>query len=169
MQPEEAVQRQRALGAAVLSAGSGRSLAGGVRARSEQSAEIQPVRHRQILVHHHARSAGQQHRAGRRLWQLERIGQPVTSNDGRFIVAPVTSFDVKADKGHTRLWLFSADGKRVATPIYDGTPLGAGAKIKGPAVIEEVTTTIVIEPGWTAVLDASGSYLITRDKKKAAH
>ena len=47
-----------------------------------------------------------------RLWQLERIGQPVTSNDGRFIVAPVTSFDVKADKGHTRLWLFSADGKQ---------------------------------------------------------
>jgi N-methylhydantoinase A len=31
-----------------------------------------------------------------------------------------------------------------------------------------VTTTIVVEPGWTAVLDASGSYLITRDKKKKA-
>ncbi|MDX5405676.1 MAG: S9 family peptidase [Chromatiaceae bacterium] len=51
-----------------------------------------------------------------RLWQLERIGQPVTSNDGRFIVAPVTQFDVKADKGHTRLWLFSADGKQ-QTPL----------------------------------------------------
>ncbi|MEO3864497.1 S9 family peptidase [Rheinheimera fenheensis] len=51
-----------------------------------------------------------------RLWQLERIGQPVTSNDGRFIVAPVTKFDIKADKGHTRLWLFSADGKQ-QTPL----------------------------------------------------
>ena len=51
-----------------------------------------------------------------RLWQLERIGQPVTSNDGRFIVAPVTKYDVKADKGHTRLWLFSADGKQ-QTPL----------------------------------------------------
>lgn len=51
-----------------------------------------------------------------RLWQLERIGQPVTSNDGRFIVAPVTKFDVKADEGHTRLWLFSADGKQ-QTPL----------------------------------------------------
>ena len=29
-----------------------------------------------------------------RLWQLERIGQPVASNDGRYIVAPVTKFDV---------------------------------------------------------------------------
>ncbi|MDZ4392725.1 hypothetical protein [Cypionkella sp.] len=36
----------------------------------------------------------------------------------------------------------------------------------GPAVIEEVTTTIVIEPGWSATLDASGSYLITRKEKK---
>ena len=70
----------------------------------------------------------------------------------------------KALKGY-RQAVFSADGIAIKTPIYDGTPLGAGATIKGPAVIEEVTTTIVIEPGWTAVLDASGSYLITRDKK----
>jgi N-methylhydantoinase A len=35
-------------------------------------------------------------------------------------------------------------------------------------VIEEVTTTIVLEPGWTARLHASGSYLITRDRKKGA-
>jgi N-methylhydantoinase A len=72
----------------------------------------------------------------------------------------------KALKGQ-RDAVFSADGKRSRTPIYDGTPLGAGAVIKGPAVIEEVTTTIVIEPGWTARLDASGSYLITRDRKGA--
>lgn len=73
----------------------------------------------------------------------------------------------KALKGH-RDAVFSADGKRHRTPIYDGTPLGAGATIKGPAVIEEVTTTIVIEPGWTARLNESGSYLITRDHRKGA-
>ena len=66
----------------------------------------------------------------------------------------------KAVKGHRKA-IFSADGKQVKTPIYDGEKLGAGATIKGPAIIEEVTTTIVIEPGWTAKLDASGSYLIT--------
>jgi len=47
-----------------------------------------------------------------RMWQLERIGSPVASADGQFIVAPVTRFDVTADQGHTRLWLFSADGKQ---------------------------------------------------------
>lgn len=70
----------------------------------------------------------------------------------------------KALKGHRKA-IFSADGKQVKTPVYDGGKLGAGASIKGPAIIEEVTTTIVIEPGWTAKLDASGSYLITSGRK----
>jgi N-methylhydantoinase A len=34
-------------------------------------------------------------------------------------------------------------------------------QIQGPAVIEELTTTIVVNPGWTARLDDSGSYVIT--------
>lgn len=55
-----------------------------------------------------------------RLWQLERIGTPVTSSDGRYIVAPVTGFDVKADKGQTRLWLFSADGKQQTALTAEG-------------------------------------------------
>ena len=70
----------------------------------------------------------------------------------------------KALKG-TRKAIFEASGKSTKTPIYDGGKLGAGAAIAGPAIIEEVTTTIVIEPGWMAKLDASGSYVITRKKK----
>ena len=58
--------------------------------------------------------------------------------------------------------IFAADGKLIDTPVYDGSKLGAGATIKGPAIIEEVTTTIVIEPKWSARLDVSGSYVITR-------
>jgi N-methylhydantoinase A len=54
----------------------------------------------------------------------------------------------------------------VKTPVYDGDVLGAGAIVAGPAIIEEVTTTIVIEPGWTAALHESGSYVITRTKAK---
>jgi len=38
--------------------------------------------------------------------------------------------------------------------------LGAGDRIIGPAVIEEVTTTIVIEPDWTAELTETGVYLL---------
>jgi N-methylhydantoinase A len=66
----------------------------------------------------------------------------------------------KALKGHRKA-IFFADGKTVETPLYDGSKLGAGAKVKGPAIIEEVTTTIVIEPGWNARLDESGSYVLS--------
>ena len=66
-------------------------------------------------------------------------------------------------KGYRKA-IFDASGKSTKTPIYDGELIGAGAKIVGPAIIEEVTTTIVIEPGWISVLDVSGSYVITRKR-----
>jgi N-methylhydantoinase A len=70
----------------------------------------------------------------------------------------------KALKGYRKA-IFHSSGKPTRTPIYDGGLLGAGASIAGPAIIEEVTTTIVIEPDWAARLDASGSYVMTRKKK----
>jgi N-methylhydantoinase A len=67
----------------------------------------------------------------------------------------------KAVKGYRKA-IFSAAGRPQRTAVYDGGRLGAGATVSGPAIIEEVTTTIVVEPGWTAKLDTSGSYVITR-------
>lgn len=62
--------------------------------------------------------------------------------------------------------IFSAEGKAVGVPVYDGSTLGAGAVINGPAIIEEVTTTIVVEPKWSARLDGSGSYVMTRHRAR---
>ncbi|MCG6117936.1 MAG: S9 family peptidase [Aquimonas sp.] len=45
-----------------------------------------------------------------RSWQIQRIGSPVVSPDGRRIVAPVTRFDMAEDRGHTDLWMWNADG-----------------------------------------------------------
>ncbi|WZB69562.1 hydantoinase/oxoprolinase family protein [Achromobacter xylosoxidans] len=58
--------------------------------------------------------------------------------------------------------LFEGDGPWTATPVYDGGKLLAGDAIAGPAVIEEPTTTIVVRPGWQALLHGSGTYLLTR-------
>lgn len=63
-------------------------------------------------------------------------------------------------KGH-RDMVFSADGNVQSTPIFDGSALGAGDTLQGPAVIEEVTTTIVVEPGWTVNLHETGTYVLT--------
>ena len=61
-----------------------------------------------------------------------------------------------------RPMIFSADGNAVEGPVYDGASFAAGATVEGPAVIEEDTTTIVIEPGWRATLHESGSYVLKR-------
>jgi N-methylhydantoinase A len=49
----------------------------------------------------------------------------------------------------------------VETPVYDGTRLGPGADLVGPALIEEPFTVVVLAPGDRARLDQHGNYDIT--------
>jgi N-methylhydantoinase A len=51
-------------------------------------------------------------------------------------------------------------GRFVTTRIYAGPQLRAGHRIKGPAIIEEPFTTIVLHPGQQATLDRQGNYRI---------
>lgn len=51
-------------------------------------------------------------------------------------------------------------GRFVEVPIYDGPRMRAGQKVRGPAIIEEPFTTIVLHPGQRAVLDRTGNYRI---------
>jgi len=73
---------------------------------------------------------------------------------------PASAGIQQALKGH-RDMIFSADAVGQNTPVYDGQKLGANDTIVGPAVIEEPTTTIVIQPGWVSTLNASGTYVIS--------
>jgi N-methylhydantoinase A len=49
----------------------------------------------------------------------------------------------------------------VETAIYDGNAVSVGARIEGPALIEEPFTVVVLAPGDVATLDANGNYDIT--------
>ena len=49
----------------------------------------------------------------------------------------------------------------VDTPVFDGTRLGKGATVEGPALIEEPFTVVVVPPGTTATLDALGNYVVS--------
>jgi len=49
----------------------------------------------------------------------------------------------------------------VATPVYDGSVLGVGATVKGPALIEEPFTVVAVAPGWTCTLGSHTSYELT--------
>lgn len=65
-----------------------------------------------------------------------------------------------------RPMIFNADGSYTDTPVYDGNKLGEGDELTGPAIIEETTTTIVIDPGWHIRLDAGNTYIM-RDQQTA--
>jgi len=64
----------------------------------------------------------------------------------------------------SRNLIFSETGNLIKTPVYDGNKLSPGNKINGPAVVEEDTTTLVIEPEWFLELHKSGTYIIKRKK-----
>ena len=47
--------------------------------------------------------------------------------------------------------------------VYHGPDLRAGHRLVAPAIIEETFTTIVVPPGWTAIVDDAGDYRLERD------
>ena len=46
------------------------------------------------------------------------------------------------------------------TPVYDGAEIRPGHRIVGPALIEELTTTVLAGPGDTLVVDDDGNFFI---------
>ena len=53
-------------------------------------------------------------------------------------------------------------GGFVDAPVFDGSLLGAGIEIAGPALIEEPFTVVVVPPGMTARLGPRCNYTLTR-------
>jgi N-methylhydantoinase A len=70
-----------------------------------------------------------------------------------------TELPDEARKGSRRAWF---DGEFVETQVFDGALLRPGNELDGPAIIEEVTTTIVVAPDWHASLDGRGFYVLRR-------
>src|SRR4029077_18848583 len=54
------------------------------------------------------------------------------------------------------------DGADTDTPVYQRRELAKDQIIAGPAIIEERETTIIILPGWTATVHATGSIMATK-------
>src|SRR4051812_17093294 len=50
----------------------------------------------------------------------------------------------------------------VAAAVYDRALLGAGDEVRGPAVLEEFSSTVPVHPGFAARVDAHGNLLIRR-------
>ena len=72
----------------------------------------------------------------------------------------LTSVIPKDAKNTTRDIYWADLKKSVKTPIFDGSKLKPGNKIKGPCVIETAQTNVVLHPGRTLKVDAFGNFEI---------
>jgi N-methylhydantoinase A len=54
-----------------------------------------------------------------------------------------------------------ADGEWHEAGVYERLQLAVGASIAGPALLEQADTTIFVDPGLVAVVDAFGNLVIT--------
>ncbi|MCG3135271.1 MAG: Dipeptidyl-peptidase 5 [Planctomycetes bacterium] len=58
------------------------------------------------------------------LWKIPRVGAPVPSPDGSCALVTVTTWDIEADKGRSRIWAVPADGsppRPVTSPDHDAS------------------------------------------------
>jgi N-methylhydantoinase A len=74
-------------------------------------------------------------------------------------LAPTGSGSIAAARTGSRP-MFAA-GCWADTPVYDRLALPVGAEIAGPAVLEQLDTTIIVEPGQTARVDDFGNVVLS--------
>ena len=79
---------------------------------------------------------------------------------------PVEKIPAACHKGGRKAYFREAGGM-VDTPFYLGMPLLYGNKIQGPAVIVRPTTTIAVQPGYTAEVTRYGNYLLLNGNRRA--
>jgi N-methylhydantoinase A len=72
-----------------------------------------------------------------------------------------TSDSSHALSGERPMLFRGFDGYRPC-PVYSGPALQPGNRLCGPAVVEEVNTTIVVFPGFEVGLTPHGAFLMTR-------
>lgn len=65
-----------------------------------------------------------------------------------------------------RRGVFRGPGE-VDLPVYERSLAPVGSVVDGPCVIEQYDATLVVEPGWQAVLDATGQIILTHQRQEA--
>jgi N-methylhydantoinase A len=63
-----------------------------------------------------------------------------------------------AEIGRRPVWF---EGTWLDTPIYDRARLPLGASFEGPAILEQMDSTTVVDPGVRVVVDAAGNLILT--------
>jgi N-methylhydantoinase A/oxoprolinase/acetone carboxylase beta subunit len=113
------------------------------------------------------------HSAHERVYGYARAGQPVEIVNFRAVhthrvpsprLAP--SFRAQGAAADARVGerpAYFAAAAFVPTPVYARACLPVGARVEGPAIVEQADTTTVVPPGWAAQVEDSGNLRIRRD------
>ncbi|MFJ5486356.1 hydantoinase/oxoprolinase family protein [Hansschlegelia beijingensis] len=106
-----------------------------------------------IATFHHEH--GREHNYSRpgapvEIYRLSVIATGVTAKAKFAEFEPV---DAKPEPSGARMVRFDELPEAVETPVYDRTDLRAGMKVAGPAVIDQLDSTVIVPPGVTAEVD----------------
>jgi N-methylhydantoinase A len=84
-----------------------------------------------------------------------RAGRP------RVPLAQVPAGPPPSPRATRRIWL---DGRPTGAAVYDRAMLGRGARLVGPAIVEQPDTTVLVPAGSEAEVDRFGNLLIGRSR-----
>ena len=83
--------------------------------------------------------------------------EPTSSDNVIESAAPANSV-----KG-TRTVYFAAD-EAIETKIYERDKLPFGARLNGPAIVEQFDSTIVVPEAWVGRIDGYGNLILSREE-----
>ena len=95
---------------------------------------------------------------------LRVVAKGITDKPHKKIKLPspnINSSD-KALTGHRKAF-FGDEFKD--TPVYDGLQLSPGSTVLGPALLEQETTTVMVQPNFQLTCDELGNYLVYHKKQ----
>ena len=87
-------------------------------------------------------------------WRLTAVGRQAPVDLPRFEPGPLP------EPARRRAWFPESEGW-TATAVYRRDTLPAGARLQGPAIVEERESTTVLPPGMEAEVDAYGNLLVS--------
>jgi len=87
------------------------------------------------------------------------IGAP--SPVGRGKQRPYASREKPTPIERRDVWFGEGAPKAIETPFFDRQGLGAGQRLRGPAVLVQMDCTTVVAPGWRAEVDELGNLVMT--------
>ncbi|MCY4454343.1 MAG: hydantoinase/oxoprolinase family protein [Immundisolibacterales bacterium] len=73
---------------------------------------------------------------------------------------PAAAAGTPEPSGRRGVW---HDGRSIPVDVYPRSGVGAGALVRGPAIIEQADTTTFLLPGWQARADRLGTLCLTED------